>query len=162
MGLIPSVSIRTAENVGCALLVTDRRVIIVPETSPRKGWKDFLKDMFGSGDDDGPVQEIDFASTPIDTLAGAPGSKSILAASVQKVEVSVLLGNYHVIFTYTNADGKKDLEMLDLSPPSELVKANKAKGISSKETKRQYALKSQQLLKRVVPPMAALESRWLE
>ena len=162
MGLIPSVNIRAANNLECAMLVTDRRVIIMPETPPRNGWKEFLKDMFGSDGDDGPVQAVDFASTPVDTLAGMPGSKSILTTSIRKVEVTVLLGNYQATFMYTDGDGKNDLDMVDLSPPAELVKANKAKGISPKETKRQYALKSQQLLKRVVPPMVALESRWLE
>lgn len=161
LGLIPSVNLRTANNLECAMLVTDRRVIIMPETSPRNGWKEFLKDMFGS-DDDGPVQVVDLEYTPIDTLAGIPGSKSIHAASIQKVEVSALLGNYQAIFMHTDRDGTKGLDMVDLSPPAELVKANKAKGISPKETKRQYALKSQQLIKRVVPPMVALDSRWLE
>jgi len=162
IGLIPSVSAIVDGNQTYSILVTDRRVILVPESAPSMSARDFLNDMFRDRQGRGEQVEIDFEATPIDSIAGFEGSKSIPVSSIRKLRLGSLLGTYDMTIEYSDDEGKMQSEVFSIIPPSELTKSNKAQGISSKETKRRYALKCQELLRRTVPPLVASESRWLE
>ncbi len=163
VGLIPSVDLLCAEGrVDGAVLVTDRRIVVVPERAPGRRIKEAFREMFfGSEGPKGP-DVIDFQSAPVDSIAGLAGSVSINLSSVRKVQFTCLLGTYDFATEYSDDEGKDHATVVQLTPPAELVKANKAQGVTAKETKRRYALRCQELVKRVLPPMAGSESRWLE
>lgn len=162
VGLIPSVSVALDESSAYALFVTDRRLILVKESSPKEGFKDFLNDMFREVRREGQADEMDLLSASPDVVARMEGSRSVSIPSIRSVKFGSPLGNYHMTVEYENEDGKENVLALGLTPLQELVAANKAQGISAKETKRRYALKCQELIKRIVPPMVGIEARWLE
>lgn len=160
VGLIPEVV--TVGGDSRAVLVTDRRIILVSEGPLVTGMREWLRYMFSDEPEDARRGPIDFGTSDIDMLAAMKGSMSMPLMSIRKVKFENTLGAYHITIEFNTEEGKETFEVMNIQPPAELIKANKAAGISTKETKRRYALKSQELVKRALPPMVSSESRWLK
>lgn len=144
------------------LLVTDRRLILVRDRASGDSFKEFLSTMFSDDVTSLTGPATDYETVDIDELARTRGSISISLVSITNVEFSRTMGGYQVSIDIRTDEGKKGGEFLNLRPPDALVKANKAVGTSVKETQRRYALKCQELFRRVLPQMVMSQSRWQE
>jgi hypothetical protein len=157
--LIPRV--RAADFV-YEVLVTDRRMILVGASLSGLSFRDWWSLMFSGGTGVTGRAVADLRTADIDSLAGRKENESIPIASIRKVEVKGILGGYQMTLEAITEEGKTLFHFLSLQPPKELIGAKKAQGVPPKETRRQYALRCQDLVKRVLPPSVSLESRWVE
>jgi hypothetical protein len=157
--LIPRVA---GSEIVYEILVTDRRIILVCASISGLRFRDWWNLMF-SGDTAAAGRAVpDLRTADIDSLAGREENESIPIASIRKVEVKGMLGAYKMMLEASTEEGEKLFHFLALQPPKELISAKKAQGVPPKETRRQYALRCQDLVKRVLPPSVSLESRWVE
>jgi len=165
IGLIPHArtSARNSnENIEtCSILVTDRRTILAfgkPRTSMRQGFKE----LFGK-EANAPVEKpmaIDMGKVDIDSLATMNDNISIPHLSVEKLSLGKMVGGYALMIEYLDSDQKKHFLFVDTVPPKELVERRKGEGIKPKETRRQYAAKSQDVFKKALPPVIAQKAEW--
>ncbi len=159
VGLIPRVTM--IDGSPRVVLVTDRRLVIVPETGSVTSFKDWWHLMFSDEGAPAAGESVDFRTADIDALACRKNVVSISLLSVTEFKIARFVGGYQATIEMRSDDGKKSCEVFGISSPGALVKANKATGVSPRETQRQYALKCQELFKRVLPPMVSSQARWL-
>lgn len=161
IGLIPRV-LQAGGNDAYSVLVTDKRLLFVPEKASEPGIRVLLRELFFDEESAPELGPVDFRTCDLDDLAARKGSVSIRVVSVGKAMVERFLGGIILAVEETGDDGKTLSHMFILDPTPELVKANKNAGISARETKRRYALKCQKLVRLVLPPMVVSEGKWLD
>jgi hypothetical protein len=71
-----------------------------------------------------------------------------------------MMGGYSLMIEYLDSDQKKQFLIADTVPPKELVERRKREGIKPKETRRQYAAKSQEVFEKALPPLIAQKAEW--
>jgi hypothetical protein len=165
IGLIPYA--RTGARGGneneetCSILVTDRRTIIAfrkPRMSLRQGFKDLV-----GKEANAPVEEpiaIDLGKIDLDSLVAMNDNLTITHLSVEKFSLGRMMGSYLLIMEYRDSDQKQKSILATITPPKELIRRKKSEGIKPKETRRQYAAKSQEVFKKALPPLIAQNAEW--
>ncbi len=163
IGFIPNArAIRRGEET-CGVMVTDQRTIVVFEEPWTQGsLREELKKSFAGGSDGPPDKRktVDFATIDLDDLAKIPGNISVAHTSIDKLSVGKGIGGYGIWMSYLGENQKKDYLIVTLTPPSALVKKRKAEGVSVSETKRQYAMKCQEVYRKALPPIIAEKVEW--
>lgn len=158
IGFIPNVVVPGESTSG--IFVTDQRTIRVRDEAPM-GFKASLKASFAAEADmpTAPRRSIDYVAIDIDTLAKMDGNLSIPHMSIEKLAVGKGIGGYGIWMEYMS-EGKKNYLAVSLEPPPELTRKRKAEGVSAKETRRQYAIRSQEVFRRALPPIISEKVDW--
>ena len=161
IGFIPNGSALRRGQETCGVMVTDQRTIVVfVEPWKRGGFrKEFMRSLRDASNPEAP-RSIDFATVDLDDLARIPGNMSVPHTSIDKLSVGKGIGGYGIWMAYLGENQKKDYLVVDLVPPPALVKKRKAEGVSAGETKKQYAMKCQEVYRRALPPIIAEKVEW--
>jgi hypothetical protein len=159
IGLIPNAA--DASGSRCGVFVTDRRTFVVRDEAPRSMREELRSTLKEETDRPASrLRSIDFATFDIESLARLDGIESVPHTSILKLAVGKGVGGYGIWMEYSKADGKKDYLIVTLVPPKQLIQKRKAEGIAAKDARRQYALRSQEVFKRALPPIISEKVDW--
>jgi hypothetical protein len=163
IGFIPNgTTIRRGQET-CGVMVTDQRTIVVfEEPWTQLGIREEFRRSFGgdSSKPSAPRKTIDFATVDLDELAKTEGNQSVPHASIEKLAVGKGIGGYGIWMSYLGENQKKDYLIVDLVPPAALIKKRKSEGVGASETKKQYAMKCQEVYRKALPPIIAEKVEW--
>jgi hypothetical protein len=162
IGFIPGAVALRQDMEPCGVFVTDQRMILVFEGPTIKGVKAGLKASFGAEADvlPEPRPQTDYAMVDIESLAKKNDNISVPHISIEKLAIGKGIGGYGIWCAYTGENMKKQYLVVTFVPPPDLVKKRKAEGLSTREVRREYAMKCQEVFKRALPPIIAEKVDW--
>ncbi len=146
------------------VLLTDRRMIFILEKSSKAIMGAVLGGVIGAVIADAATNKAEFVYADADPEVLARMDKNIVipVSSVKRMKLKLKLGGaVSLVLEYANGEGKaKKLSGL-LSPPDQQVMARRGRGEKLNSIVADYAMKTQNAFKLVLPIVAAQESEWL-
>lgn len=139
-----------------AMLVTDRRSILVLEKDSKAGLGHALGGVIGAAVANAVAtrKSFDYEHQDLEVFAANPKNLSIPHLALHSIKMKKALLNpvYRMQVQFQMGGEKRKKMKAFLSPPGELVKQKKQQGLGKKQIHHEYAKKVQDVFKQVLSP----------